>query len=164
MGVLDGRVVIVTGADARLGRAHAPLIAAEGAHVIVNDLGSAIDGTGADPKVAEAVVAEIESAGGSACAGGADAATTDDAQELLDLAVSRFGRLPGVADLVRKPEDPEAFDVYDAANVSPTIAWLLSAQADVTGKVCYVKGGEIRLFDGWSYAAAGRQLLPEGAR
>lgn len=68
---------------------------------------------------------------------------------------------PGVAELVRAPEDPAAFDVFDPANVSPVVAWLVGADCPVTGKVFYVKGGEVRLFDGWRYAATtdlGRRL------
>jgi NAD(P)-dependent dehydrogenase (short-subunit alcohol dehydrogenase family) len=62
---------------------------------------------------------------------------------------------PGVADLVKRPEDPAAFDVYNPANVSPLIAWLISAECPATGKVFYVKGGEVRQFLPWHY---GKQI------
>ena len=68
MGKLDGKVAIVTGAGGGLGRAHALLLGAEGASVVVNDLGGARDGTGASHSMADAVVEEITSAGGSAIA------------------------------------------------------------------------------------------------
>ena len=74
MGVLDGRVVVVTGAGRGLGRAHALLLAAEGASVVVNDLGTGPDGSGCADDPAAEVVAEIESAGGSAVANRDDVA------------------------------------------------------------------------------------------
>ncbi|GLZ42878.1 SDR family oxidoreductase [Actinokineospora sp. NBRC 105648] len=59
--------------------------------------------------------------------------------------------VPGVADLVAKPADPDAFDTYHPGNVSPMVAWLLTAGCPATGAVFYVKGGEVRQFSGWSY-------------
>ena len=64
MGLLDGKVAIVTGAGGGLGRAHALLLAKEGAAVVVNDLGGARDGTGASTNMADHVVQEIKEAGG----------------------------------------------------------------------------------------------------
>jgi NAD(P)-dependent dehydrogenase (short-subunit alcohol dehydrogenase family) len=272
MGVLEGRVVVITGAGRGMGREHARLCAAEGASVVVNDLGCARDGTGSDPTVAAAVVDEIGSSGGVAVASAEDVATMDGAERLIAQAVDRFGRLdavvnnagvlrdrmfvnmtedewdacirghlkaafcptrvaaaywrdrfkagepvqaavvsatstsgligqagqsnygaakaaiaamtvilaeelgrygvrvnaitpvartrmteetPGVADLVKRPEDPAAFDVYDPANVSPLVAWLVSAGCPASGKVFYVKGGEVRQFLPWHY---GKQI------
>ncbi|HLN43961.1 MAG TPA: SDR family NAD(P)-dependent oxidoreductase, partial [Acidimicrobiales bacterium] len=66
MGALEGRVAIITGAGRGLGREHALLFAAEGAKVIVNDLGGAIDGSGDDRTAAEQVVDEIRAFGGEA--------------------------------------------------------------------------------------------------
>ncbi|MGC4787938.1 SDR family NAD(P)-dependent oxidoreductase [Micromonospora sp. DT178] len=59
--------------------------------------------------------------------------------------------LPGIGELVAAPADPAAFDVYHPGNVSPLVAWLLTADAAVTGEVYYAKGGEIRRFAPWSY-------------
>ncbi|RLK09846.1 NAD(P)-dependent dehydrogenase (short-subunit alcohol dehydrogenase family) [Micromonospora sp. M71_S20] len=59
--------------------------------------------------------------------------------------------LPGIGELVAAPADPAAFDVYHPGNVSPLVAWLLTADAPVTGEVYYAKGGEIRRFAPWSY-------------
>jgi NAD(P)-dependent dehydrogenase (short-subunit alcohol dehydrogenase family) len=57
--------------------------------------------------------------------------------------------LAGIADLVRAPDDPAAFDVYHPGNVSPMVAWLASSPCPLTGRVFLVRGGEVRLFEGW---------------
>ena len=93
MGSLDGRVAIITGAGRGLGRAHARLFAAEGAKVIVNDLGSASDGSGADPSAAAEVVEEIVAAGGEAVASTHDVADWADAERLVLHAIDTFGEL-----------------------------------------------------------------------
>jgi NAD(P)-dependent dehydrogenase (short-subunit alcohol dehydrogenase family) len=272
MGVLDGRVVVITGAGRGMGREHARLCAAEGASIVVNDLGCERDGTGSDPAVAKAVADEIVASGGAAVSNAEDVATMDGAERLIAQAVDTFGRLdalvnnagvlrdrmfvnmteeewdvcirghlkaafcptraaagywrdrskagepvqaavvsatstsgligqagqsnygaakagiasmtvilaeelgrygvrvnaitpvartrmteqtPGVADMVKRPEDPAAFDVYHPANVSPLVAWLISAACPATGKVFYVKGGEVRQFLPWHY---GKQI------
>ncbi|MBS1891159.1 MAG: SDR family NAD(P)-dependent oxidoreductase [Actinobacteria bacterium] len=270
METLADRVVVVTGAGRGLGRAHAMLAAAEGAAVVVADNGCEADGTGGDPAVAAAVVAEIEAAGGRAVADTGDVATMAGAEALLAGALEAFGRVDGLvnnagilrdrmfvnldeegwdavirgqlrgtfcpanafarhwrglakagepvaasmvnvpstsgligqvgqtnygaakaaiaslslilaeelgrygvrvngvvpvartrmtadvpafADLVAAPTDPKAFDVYDPANVSPLVTWLLRAGCDVSGQVFYAKGGEIRRFLPWHYGA-----------
>ena len=93
MGVLDGRVAIITGAGRGLGREHALLFAAEGAKVVVNDLGGAPDGGGSDQTAAEQVVAEIKAMGGDAIANADDVADWDGGKALIDAAVDTFGRL-----------------------------------------------------------------------
>jgi NAD(P)-dependent dehydrogenase (short-subunit alcohol dehydrogenase family) len=93
MGNLDGRVVVVTGAGRGIGREHALLCAAEGAKVVVNDLGAASDGTGADFSPAEEVVDEIHTHGGAALANHDDVATWDGAQRLINTAIETFGDL-----------------------------------------------------------------------
>lgn len=62
--------------------------------------------------------------------------------------------VPGVADLVRAPADPDAFDTYHPRHVSPLVLWLLSADCPATGEVFYARGGEIRRYAPWSYQAA----------
>jgi NAD(P)-dependent dehydrogenase (short-subunit alcohol dehydrogenase family) len=93
MGALDGRVAIITGAGRGLGREHALLFAAEGAKVVVNDLGGAADGTGGDRTPAEEVVQEIEAMGGEAIANGDNVADWEGGQRLVNSAIERFGDL-----------------------------------------------------------------------
>ncbi len=93
MGICDERVVIVTGAARGLGRAHALAFAAEGAKVVVNDLGVALDGTEPRSHAAEEVVGEICAAGGEAVANADDIADFDGAGRLVQTALDAFGAL-----------------------------------------------------------------------
>jgi len=89
----DGRVVIVTGAGGGIGREYAIQLAAHGAKVVVNDLGTGRDGRGADAAAARAVEAEIIAAGGEAIANNEDVSDWAGARRLIDHALARFGRL-----------------------------------------------------------------------
>lgn len=93
MGVLDGRVAVITGAGRGIGREHALLFAAEGASVVVNDLGGSNAGEGSDSGLAHEVVEEIRTAGGTAVAHTENVATWDGARSLIAQAVDEFGRL-----------------------------------------------------------------------
>ena len=93
MGSLDGRVAIITGAGRGIGREHALFFAAEGAKVVVNDLGGANDGTGTDLTPAQQVVEEIKALGGEAVVNGDNVADWEGAQRMVNQAVETFGDL-----------------------------------------------------------------------
>jgi NAD(P)-dependent dehydrogenase (short-subunit alcohol dehydrogenase family) len=91
MGALDGRVAIITGAGRGIGREHALLFAAEGAKVVVNDLGGGVDGSAMTASPAEEVVAEIRAIGGDAVANHDNVATWAGGENLIKTAVDTFG-------------------------------------------------------------------------
>src|SRR5678815_1553671 len=93
MGVLDGKVAIITGAGGGIGRAHAVLFAKEGAKVVVNDLGGDRHGGGKGAEMADQVVAEIKAAGGDAIANYDSVTTREGADGMLWSAVSKFGKV-----------------------------------------------------------------------
>jgi NAD(P)-dependent dehydrogenase (short-subunit alcohol dehydrogenase family) len=265
MGALDGRVAIITGAGRGIGREHALLFASEGAKVVVNDLGGAIDGSGDDRSPAEQVVDEIKGMGGDALANADNVADWEGGKRLVDAAVEAFGDLhvlvnnagilrdrvlinmtedewdtviqvhlkghfvptrhaatywreqskagkevkasvintsstsglignpgqanygaakagiaaftvitaqeltrygvrvnaiapaartrmtentPGLSDVVKAPDSGE-FDIWDPANISPLVAYLATEGCPATGKVFFVQGGTVRLFEPW---------------
>ena len=282
MGVLEGRVAIVTGAGRGLGRAHALLLAAEGARVVVNDRGVGVDGGDGGPSPADEVVAEIRRLGGRAVASTDDVSDFEAGRRLVGTALEAFGALhvlvnnagilrdralvrmseedfdsvvsvhlkghfvptrfaaehwraeakagrrveaavvnttstsglignpghahygaakagvaaftlicaqelarygvrvnavspvartrmtdtlPSLAKLLEAPADPEVFDVWDPANVSPLVAYLASAGCPVTGRVFSAQGGRIQVFEPWALGAkvekAGRWTVEE---
>jgi NAD(P)-dependent dehydrogenase (short-subunit alcohol dehydrogenase family) len=267
MGALDGRTAVITGAGRGIGREHALLFAAEGANVVVNDLGGAVDGSGDDRSPAQQVVDEIVSAGGRAVASVDDVCDWEGGQRLVRTAVEAFGDLhvlvnnagilrdrvlvnmseeewdsvvhvhlkghfvptrhaaaywrqrtkeghevrasvintsstsgllgnpgqtnygaakagiaaftviaaeelvrygvrvnaiapaartrmteqtPGLSDIVQAPRDAAVFDSWDPANVSPLVAYLATESCPATGRVFFVQGGQIRLFQPWT--------------
>jgi NAD(P)-dependent dehydrogenase (short-subunit alcohol dehydrogenase family) len=88
-----GRVAVVTGAGGGLGRAHAIALAARGAYVLVNDVGGAVNGSGADRTPAERVAAEITAAGGDAVADSTDVTDPARVEAMVERAVDRWGRI-----------------------------------------------------------------------
>ncbi|MGH9028699.1 MAG: SDR family oxidoreductase [Acidimicrobiales bacterium] len=267
MGWLDDRVAVITGAGRGIGREHALLFASEGAKVVVNDLGGAVDGSGDDRSPAEQVVDEIKAMGAEAVANADDVADFEGAKHLVEHAVETFGDLhvlvnnagilrdkmlvnmseqdwdavihvhlkghfaptrhaaaywreqakagkevraavvntsstsgllgnpgqtnygaakaglaaftviaaaelsrygvrvnaiapaartrmteqtPGLGDIVAAPTDPAKFDVWDPANVSPLVAYLSAESCPFTGKVFFMQGGQVRLFQPWT--------------
>jgi NAD(P)-dependent dehydrogenase (short-subunit alcohol dehydrogenase family) len=93
MGLLEGRVAIVTGAGRGLGRAHALALSAAGAAVVVNDVGAGLGGEATDEAPADVVVAEIRTAGGSALAVRSSVSDWDACDSLVQQAITEFGRL-----------------------------------------------------------------------
>ncbi|MCL4449387.1 MAG: SDR family oxidoreductase [Actinobacteria bacterium] len=266
MTALEGRVAIITGAGRGIGREHALLFAAEGAKVVVNDIGGAVDGSGDDRTPAQVVVDEIKQAGGEAIANFDDVSDWEGGQKLINSAVEAFGNLhilinnagilrdrviinmteeewdlvikvhlkghfvatrwaatywreqskagkdvkaaivntsstsgllgnpgqanygsakaaiaaltmisaqelsrygvranaiapaartrmtvstPGLSDIVKPPDDPAAFDIWDPAHISPLVGWLSTETCPVTGKVFFVQGGKVQYMEPW---------------
>ena len=93
MGLLDGKVALVTGAGGGLGETHALLLAQEGAAVVVNDLGGARDGSGGSNSMADQVVEKIKAMGGQAIADYGNVAKEEDANKMVQTAVAHYGKL-----------------------------------------------------------------------
>jgi NAD(P)-dependent dehydrogenase (short-subunit alcohol dehydrogenase family) len=93
MGVLDGKVAIVTGAGGGIGKCHALLLASEGAQIVVNDLGGSWDGEGQDARAAQQVVEEIEAMGGAAVANHDSCSDWNAAEGMIQQAIDTFGSL-----------------------------------------------------------------------
>ena len=93
MGLLDGRVAVVTGSGRGIGRAISLELASQGAKLVVNDAGVGVDGRGGSEDPAHAVVEEIEAGGGEAAPNYDDVSQWDSAQSIIETAVSKFGRI-----------------------------------------------------------------------
>jgi NAD(P)-dependent dehydrogenase (short-subunit alcohol dehydrogenase family) len=129
MGICDKRTVVITGAARGLGRAYALAFAAEGANVVVNDIGTSLNGEGRDTSAAQAVVAEIEAAGGRAVANPEDVTDWDAAGRIVEQAVATFGGLDVVVN--------NAGIVRDRMFVSATLEeWDATMAVHLRGHFC----------------------------
>ncbi len=114
MGMLDGRVAIVTGAGRGIGAETAKLFASEGAKVVVNDLGGAVDGSGGESGPADAVVAAIKDAGGDAVANYSSVSDYDAAEGIVKAALDNFGDLDIVVNTAGILRDRMVFNMSEA--------------------------------------------------
>src|SRR6266550_2582040 len=167
MGMLDGKVAVVTGAGRGIGRAHARLLAAEGARVVVNDLGTATAGDGTDTTPARQVVDEIVAAGGQAVANADNVATWNGAAALVQQAIDEFGRLDILVNNAGILRDAMSFNITEAEWDSVIEVHLKGHMAichhavkhwralgksgeDVSGQVFVVWGTRVHLMEGFS--------------
>ncbi|TCM14628.1 NAD(P)-dependent dehydrogenase (short-subunit alcohol dehydrogenase family) [Novosphingobium sp. PhB165] len=129
MGICDNRTVIITGAARGLGRAYALAFAAEGANVVVNDIGTSLGGDGRDTSAADGVVEEIRAAGGKAVANYEDITDWDAAQRIVGAALDAFGDLHVVVN--------NAGIVRDRMFVSATLEeWDATMHVHLRGHFC----------------------------
>jgi NAD(P)-dependent dehydrogenase (short-subunit alcohol dehydrogenase family) len=129
MGICDNRTVIITGAARGLGRAYALAFAAEGANVVVNDIGTSLGGEGRDTSAADGVVAEIIASGGKAIANYEDVTDWDAAERIVAAAIAAFGDLHVVVN--------NAGIVRDRMFVSATLEeWDATMHVHLRGHFC----------------------------
>lgn len=114
MGMLDGKVAIITGAGRGLGFEEAKLMAKEGCNLLINDLGASFDGSGAETKVADQVVEEIEKLGVKAVANYDSVTDFNKAKAMIDQAVSELGRLDIVVNNAGILRDRMIFNMTEA--------------------------------------------------
>ena len=112
-GLLEGKVVAMTGAGRGIGRECALLAASEGARIVVNDPGVNPDGSGHDDGPAAQVVAEIKAAGGEATANFADVSTMDGGESVIRTALDSYGRLDGLINLAAILRDRMVFNLTE---------------------------------------------------
>ena len=113
MGVIDGRVSIITGGGRGIGASISRLFAKEGAKVVINDLGGHTDGTGGDEGPARDIAEEIVAAGGAAVADGGDIGDVATGERLVDTAVKEFGRLDIVVNVAGILRDRMIFNLAE---------------------------------------------------
>ncbi len=126
MGMLEGKVAIVTGAGRGIGRCHALALANEGAAVLVNDAGTAITGGGKDEAPADSVASEIAAIGGRALADTSDIGSWDSPRVLVERAVAEFGRLDIVV-------NNAGITCYDSIATETGANWQRVMEVNLTG-------------------------------
>ncbi len=148
MGLLDGRVALVTGAGRGLGRAHALALAVAGASVVVNDVGAGLGGEATDESPADGVVGEIRAAGGSALAVRSSVSEWEACGSLVEQAIAEFGRLDIVVnnagitrDRMLTSSTEQDFDATFAVHVKGTYA--LSHHACRHWREEHKRGGDV---------------------
>ena len=114
MGVIDGRVAIITGGARGIGASISRLFASQGASLVINDLGGSPDGTGSDEGPAKQLADEIAAAGGTAVADGGDVADVATGERLVRTAVEQFGRLDIVVNVAGILRDRMIFNLSEA--------------------------------------------------
>ena len=114
MGKLDDRVVVITGAGRGIGAALAKTMAQEGAKVVVNDLGTGVDGSGADAGPADETVAVIRDAGGQAVANHDSVADYDAAERIIQTALDEYGTLDVLVNVAGILRDRMVFNMNEA--------------------------------------------------
>jgi NAD(P)-dependent dehydrogenase (short-subunit alcohol dehydrogenase family) len=115
MGKLEGKTAIITGAGRGIGREIALLYAAEGAKVLVNDLGVSVSGEGADATPAQQVVSEIKAAGGVAMANGSDVADMEQAEDMVRTVLNEWGKLDILVNVAGILRDRMVFNMTEEA-------------------------------------------------
>lgn len=132
MGICNNRTVIITGAAGGLGRAYALAFAAEGANIVVNDIGTSLSGEGRDTSAADAVVAQIIAGGGKAIANYEDITDWDAAKRIVEAAVTAFGGLDVIVN--------NAGIVRDRMFVSATLdEWDATMRVHLRGHFCLAR-------------------------
>lgn len=168
MGCLENRVILVTGGGRGVGRAEALACAAEGARVVVNDLGCDVHGEGQDPRVAADVAEEIAAAGGRAVADYENVTTPGAADRLVRRALDTYGRLDGLVysagvqrgRMMLKGDDADLEAVLDVQLRAAIRFTRVCARACIQGK----SGGSLLLTAGSAaFFGAARQTIQGAA-
>jgi NAD(P)-dependent dehydrogenase (short-subunit alcohol dehydrogenase family)/acyl dehydratase/putative sterol carrier protein len=171
MGLLDEKVILITGAGNGIGREHALACAAEGARIVVNDLGGTMDGSGSDDAAAAKVAAEINAAGSEAIANFESVTDAAGCSRMVAAAMDKWGRLDAIVNnagilrdvTFKKMSDPQWNAVLDVhlngtKNVTQAALSALSATAEEHGHCAIINttsySGMIGNFGQSNYAAA----------
>ena len=146
MGMLDGKIAVITGGGTGIGRAHALLFAAQGAKLLINDTGGALDGSGTSD-TAEAVAEEVRAAGGVAVANTVSVASFEGANAIINAAVEQYGRIDilvnnaGVVDKTARVQDMTEARLLRMFTTNTISAFLCCREAVKRMSTALGKGG-----------------------